>query len=99
MSAPLTNIAVMDKVGQQRQGIEQQGIQSALDRYAYESQLPTIGLQNYLAAISGDYGSSVTSAGPAGQNPLMSGLMTGLGAAVGGPVGAQAAGLLSQAFE
>ena len=100
MSAPLTNIAAMDRVGQQRQAMEQQGIQAALDRYAYESQLPTIGLQNYLAAISGDYGSTVTSTGPAGQNPLMSGLMTGLGAAFGGPLGAQAgnfaSGLLNQ---
>ena len=96
MSAPLTNIAAMDEVGQQRQAMQQRGIQAALDRYAYESQLPTIGLQNYLAAISGDYGSNVTSTGPAGQSPLMSLGMAGLGAAIGGPVGAQAGGLFSQ---
>ena len=88
MSAPLSNIAAMDKVGQQRQAMEQRGIQSALDRYAYESQLPTIGLQNYLAAISGDYGSNVTATGPAGPNPLVSALAGGIGLAAGGPMGA-----------
>jgi len=90
MSAPLSNIAAMDKVGQQRQAMEQRGIQSALDRYAYESQLPTIGLQNYLAAISGDYGSNVTATGPAGPNPLVTALAGGIGMAAGGPVGAAA---------
>ena len=88
MSAPLTNIAAMDKVGQQRQAMEQRGIQAALDRYAYESQLPTIGLQNYLAAISGDYGSNVTATGPSGPSPLVSALAGGIGMAAGGPMGA-----------
>jgi hypothetical protein len=78
----------MDRVGQQRQAMEQRGIQSALDRYAYESQLPTIGLQNYLAAISGDYGSNVTATGPAGPSPLVSALAGGIGMAAGGPMGA-----------
>jgi hypothetical protein len=91
MSAPLSNIAAMDRVGQQRQAMEQRGIQSALDRYAYESQLPTIGLQNYLAAISGDYGSNVTSTGPAGPSPLVSALAGGIGMAAGGPIGSAAA--------
>ena len=88
MSAPLTNIAAMDKVGQQRQAMEQRGIQAALDRYAYESQLPTIGLQNYLAAISGDYGSNVTATGPSGPSPLVTALAGGAGLALGGPAGA-----------
>jgi hypothetical protein len=86
----------MDKVGQQRQAMEQRGIQSAMDRYAYESQLPTIGLQNFLAAISGDYGSNVQATGPAGPNPLVSALAGGIGLAVGGPIGgAAASGLTS----
>jgi len=95
MSAPLSNIAAMDKVGQQRQAMDQQGIQSAMDRYSYESQLPTIGLQNYLAAISGDYGSNVQATGPAGPNPMISALAGGIGMAAGGPVGAAAASGLS----
>ena len=88
MSAPLSNIGAMDKVGQQRQAMNQQGIQSAMDKYSYESQLPTIGLQNYLAAISGDYGSNVTATGPAGPNPLVTALAGGAGMALGGPIGA-----------
>jgi hypothetical protein len=88
MSAPLSNIAAMDKVGQQRQAMDQQGIQSAMDRYSYESQLPTIGLQNYLAAISGDYGSNVQATGPSGPNPLVTALAGGIGMAAGGPMGA-----------
>ena len=98
MSAPLTNIAAMDKIGQQRQAMEQRGIQSALDRYAYESQLPTIGLQNYLAAISGDYGSNVTATGPAGPSPLVSALAGGIGMAAGGPIGAAAGSGLASLF-
>jgi hypothetical protein len=86
MSAPLSNIAAMDKVGQQRQAMEQQGIQSAMDRYAYESQLPSIGLQNFLAAISGDYGSNVQATGPAGPSPMLSALAGGVGLAAGGPL-------------
>lgn len=88
MSAPLSNIAAMDLVGQQRMAKEQQGIQSAMDRYAYEAQLPTIGLQNYMAAISGDYGSNVQATGPSGPNPLLTALAGGIGLAAGGPAGA-----------
>ena len=88
MSAPLSNLAAMDQVGQQRQAMEQKGIDSSLSRYEYESQLPTIGLQNYLAAISGDYGSNVTSTGPAGPNPMITALAGGAGMALGGPMGA-----------
>ena len=98
MSAPLSNIAAMDKVGQQRQAMEQQGIQAALDRYAYESQLPTIGLQNYLAAISGDYGSNVTATGPSGPSPLVSALAGGIGMAAGGPIGGAAASGVASLF-
>ena len=86
MSAPLSNLSAMDKVGQQRQAMEQKGIDSALSRYEYESQLPSIGLQNYLAAISGDYGSNVTSTGPAGPNPMITALAGGVGMGMGGPL-------------
>tara|TARA_R110000765_G_C18713462_1_gene583319 strand:- start:124 stop:645 length:522 start_codon:yes stop_codon:yes gene_type:complete len=86
MSAPLSNLAAMDQVGQQRQAMEQKGIDSSLSRYEYESQLPTIGLQNYLAAISGDYGSNVTATGPSGPSPLISALAGGVGMGMGGPL-------------
>jgi hypothetical protein len=98
MSSPLSNIAAMDKVGQQRQAMEQRGIQSAMDRYAYESQLPSIGLQNYLASISGDYGSNVQATGPAGPNPMLTALAGGIGMAAGGPIGGAAASGLASLF-
>ena len=86
MSAPLSMYGAMGQVGQQRQAMEQKGIDSALARYEYESQLPSIGLQNYLAAISGDYGSNVTATGPSGPSPLISALAGGIGMGVGGPL-------------
>ena len=99
MSAPLSNLAAMDKVGQQRQAMEQKGIDSALSRYEYESQLPSIGLQNYLAAISGDYGSNVTATGPSGPSPLLTALAGGAGMAFGGPLGAAAASGATSLFK
>ena len=98
MSAPLANIAAMDAIGQQRQAMEQRGIDSAMQRYEYESQLPTIGLQNYLAAISGDYGSSVTATGPAGPSPVLTALAGGIGMAAGGPMGAALGSSLASGF-
>ena len=78
----------MSAVGAQQRALEQAGIDEAMQRYSYESQLPTIGLQNYLAGISGDYGGTTTATGPGGPSPLVTALAGGLGMAMGTPLAA-----------
>ena len=88
MGAPLQQYDAMSAVGAQQRALEQAGIDEAMQRYSYESQLPTIGLQNYLAGISGDYGGTTTATGPGGPSPLVTALAGGLGMAMGTPLAA-----------
>ena len=88
MGAPLQQYDAMSAIGAQQRALDQAGIDESMQRYSYESQLPTIGLQNYLAGISGDYGGTTTATGPGGPNPLITALAGGLGLAMGGPMGA-----------
>ncbi len=88
MAAPLQQYDAMSAVGAQQRALEQAGIDEAMQRYSYESQLPTIGLQNYLAGISGDYGGTTTATGPGGPSPLVTALAGGLGMAMGTPLAA-----------
>ena len=94
MGAPLHAYDKMQAVGAQRRAMDQAGIQQQMQKYQYESQLPQIGLQNYLAGISGEYGGTSTGVGPGGPNPLLSALAgAGSGFIPGGPAGAAAGGL------
>ena len=94
MGAPLQAYDKMQAVGAQRRAMDQAGIQQQMQKYQYESQLPQIGLQNYLAGISGEYGGTSTGVGPGGPNPLLSALAgAGSGFITGGPAGAAAGGL------
>jgi len=86
VGAPLQQYDAMSAIGAQQRALEQAGIDESMQRYSYESQLPTIGLQNYLAGISGDYGSGVTATGPGGPDPWVTALAGGLGMAMGGPM-------------
>ena len=86
MGAPLQQYDAMSAIGAQQRALDQAGIDEAMQRYSYESQLPTIGLQNYLAGISGDYGGTTTATGPGGPNPFVTALAGGLGMAMGGPM-------------
>ena len=86
MGAPLQQYDAMSAIGGQQRAMDQAGIDEAMQRYSYQSQLPTIGLQNYLAGISGDYGSGVTATGPGGPDPWVTALAGGLGMAAGGPM-------------
>ncbi len=88
MGAPLQQYDAMSAIGAQQRALDQAGIDEAMQRYSYESQLPTIGLQNYLAGISGDYGGTTTATGPGGPNPLITALAGGIGMSMGGPLGA-----------
>jgi len=86
MGAPLQQFDAMSSIGGQQRAMEQAGIDESMQRYSYESQLPTIGLQNYLAGISGDYGGTTTATGPGGPSPWVTALAGGLGMAAGGPM-------------
>ena len=68
MGAPLQQYDAMSAIGAQQRALDQAGIDEAMQRYSYESQLPTIGLQNYLAGISGDYGGTTTATGSSTGN-------------------------------
>ena len=79
----------MQGVGAQRRAMDQAQIQQDMQKYQYEAQLPQIGLQNYLAGISGEYGGQSQGIGPGGPDPLLSalaggasGFMTGVPAGV-----------------
>ena len=94
MGAPLQAYDKMQGIGAQRRAMDQAQIQQDMQKYQYEAALPQIGLQNYLAGISGEYGGTSTGVGPGGPNPLLSALAgAGSGFITGGPAGAAAGGL------
>jgi len=87
MGEPLKQYEAMGGIGAQQQAQRQREIDADMARYGYGAELPGIGLQNYLAGISGDYGGSATSTGPAGPSPFISALAGGLGMGLAGPMG------------
>ena len=87
MGAPLSLYKEMGDIGAQRQAQEQREMQAAMSKYAYDVGRPMLGLQNYLASISGEYGGQSTGVGPGGPSPLVSALAGGLSGVGGGPVG------------
>ena len=74
----------MGGVGEQRQAQDQADLDADKQRYAYDIQRGQIGLQNYLAGISGEFGGSTSTTGPAGPSPILSALAGGLGFGLGG---------------
>lgn len=64
MQAPLGMAEAVGGVGAERQAMTQTGIDRDIARYEYESRAPQTALQNYMAAISGDYGGTSTAPGP-----------------------------------
>jgi hypothetical protein len=87
MAAPLRQYEALGGIGAQQQAQHQREIDADMARYGYGAELPGIGLQNYLAGISGDYGGTATSTGPAGPSPFVSALAGGLGMGLAGPAG------------
>ena len=78
----------MGQVGAQQQAMDQQMLDAAKQEYAYNAQRSQLGLQNYMAGISGEYGGTSTATGPAGPNPMLTALAGGIGMAMGGPAAA-----------
>jgi hypothetical protein len=80
LGAPLAMTGAVGQVGAERRAMDQAGLQQEMQKYQYEAQLPQLGLQNYLAGISGEYGGTSQGVGPAGPSPMLSAL-TALGSA------------------
>jgi len=98
MGAPLQAYGQMQAVGAQRRAMDQAQIQQEMQKYQYEAQLPQLGLQNYLAGISGEYGGTSQGVGPGGPDPLLSALAgAGSGFLTGGLSGAAAGGIMGLA--
>jgi hypothetical protein len=95
LGAPLAMTQAVGQVGAQQQAMDQQLLDADRQKYAYDAQRAQLGLQNYMAGISGEYGGQTTATGPAGPNPMLTALAGGMGMAMGGPVGAGFASLLT----
>ena len=86
LGAPLAMTGAVGQVGAQQRAMDQQILDADRAKYAYDAQRAQLGLQNYMAGISGEYGGTSTATGPAGPNPMLTALAGGLGMAAGGPL-------------
>ena len=74
---PLAMYGAMADVGADRRAMTQEGINQAMSRYDWGQAAPQRALQNYLASVTGDYGSVVTQ-----QN--QPNILGAIGSAIGG---------------
>lgn len=72
MNAPLSMYGAMGQVGADRRAMSQGAIDRDMARYEYEANAPGNALRNYMAMVSGDYGSTTTATtpGPSGLSQL-----------------------------
>ena len=76
MGAPLSMYQAVGDVGEQRRAMSQAAIDQAQAKYSYDAMAPQQALQNYMAMVSGDYGSTVKDT-PSGLQTL--GQLAGIG--------------------
>lgn len=83
MTAPLSMYNAMGDVGAQRRAMTQAAIDRDMARYEYEANAPQNALRNYMAMVSGDYGSTTTATtpGPSGLSQL--GQIAGIAGSLG----------------
>ena len=74
LGAPLAMTGAVGAVGGQQQAMNQQILDAAKQEYAYNVQRPQLGLQNYMAGISGEYGGTSQGTGPGGPDPWVTAL-------------------------
>lgn len=72
MGAPLRMYGAIGDVGAARRAMTQSSIDRDMARYEYEANAPQNALRNYMAMVSGDYGSTTTATtpGPSGLSQL-----------------------------
>ena len=79
MSAPMNLYGAVGDVGAERRGMAQEAINRDVARHMYQEQAPQTALQNYMASISGDYGSTVRNQpGPISQLGSIAGIIGSL---------------------
>jgi hypothetical protein len=81
MNAPLGMYGAMGGVGEQRRAMTREGIDQGMARYQYQSNAGQNALRNYMAMVTGDYGSTTTSTTPAPKDNTMANLIGTLGSA------------------
>jgi hypothetical protein len=64
MNAPLNLYGAMGDVGAQRRAMSQASIDADMNRYNYQANAPATALRNYMAMVTGDYGSTGTQTSP-----------------------------------
>jgi hypothetical protein len=72
MNAPLGMYGAMGKVGAQRRAMTQAAMDRDMARYEYQANAPQTALRNYMAMVTGDYGSTgtQTTPGPSGLDQM-----------------------------
>jgi hypothetical protein len=72
MNAPMSMYGAMGKVGADRRAMTQATIDRDMARYEYDANAPQNALRNYMAMVTGDYGSTTeqTTPGPSGLSQL-----------------------------
>ena len=83
MGAPLRMYGAIGDVGAARRAMTQASIDRDMARYEYEANAPQNALRNYMAMVSGDYGSTTTATtpGPSGLSQL--GQIAGIAGSLG----------------
>ena len=84
LGAPLAMTGAVGQVGAQQQAMDQQMLDADRAKYAYDAQRAQLGLQNYMAGISGEYGGTNIGTGPGGPSPIATALAAA-GMATGNP--------------
>jgi len=79
MGAPMGMYGAMGDVGAQRRALAQEQINRDMQRYQYEAGAPRTALQNYLASVTGDYGSVVTAPGKDYTGNILGAILGGIG--------------------
>ena len=87
MNAPMSMYGAMGKVGADRRAMTQSTIDRDMARYEYGANAPQNALRNYMAMVTGDYGSTTeqTTPGPSGLDQMgqVAGIVGTLGKAFG----------------
>lgn len=90
-----TDIDQLGQVGQAREGLGQQQITDAMNRWNYNQQLPANKLRDFLQFVQGNYGGTSTTSQPIYRNQASSALGGALaGGSLFGPIGAIGGGLM-----
>jgi hypothetical protein len=78
MGAPMGMYGAMADVGAQRRALSQEQINRDMQKYQYEAGAPQSALQNYLASVTGDYGSVVTAPGKDYTGNILGAILGGI---------------------